>query len=407
MPWPVHRACYTGRVPRVGPFHALLYDVAAAGPLERVTAPPYDVISEPRRGGYLASSPYNIAHVDLAAHGSMVGEEDHAYVRAGRLLSDWVERGVLVRSPEPSYFAYEMRFEIAGAHRNLRGLLCAMELEPWGGAVLPHERTMPDPVEDRLRLLRATHTHLSPIYGVISGPLESLRRLLDDVCAGPAQLAVTDEEDVEHRMWSVTGTPDVARWLGAERLLIADGHHRYTTALAFRDERRARDGSGPWDRILTLVVDAGTQEVPVLPYHRLQVAGSPPAGGRDVAGLPELLEQVDDAALRYGTASRNGRDRVAFRTHQLAGEPPTVAALHRDVLDVVAPGDALRFTHDTDDAILAVRSGAAVAAYILPPTSPERIRTLVERGERLPRKSTFFWPKPRTGMVLMPLDRPA
>ena len=237
--------CYTGRVPRVGPFHALLYDVAAAGPLERVTAPPYDVISEPRRGGYLDSSPYNVAHVDLASQGSAsAGRATSTSTRdtSFRIGSAWRTGSI---ANEPSYFAYEMRFAIGGAVGTSAGCCARWSWSRGGGAILPHERTMPDPVEDRLRLLRATRTHLSPIYGVISGPLEPFGRLLDDVCAGPARFAVIDEEDVEHRMWSVAGTPDVAGWLGAERVLMADGHHRYTTALAYRDERRARDGRVP------------------------------------------------------------------------------------------------------------------------------------------------------------------
>ena len=317
----------------------------------------------------------------------------------------------MVGSPNPSYFAYEMRFPFEGAAATIRGLLCAMDLEPWGGAILPHEETMPGPVEDRLQLLRATRTHLSPIYGVIAGPNRPLAAFLDEVTSSPTAFAVADEEGVGHRMWRVPGTVEAAAWVADERVLIADGHHRYTTALAYRAERDGAEGPGPWDRILTLIVDAGTQHVPVLPYHRLQIEGSPQGDGSEAGGTPadlaSLLATVSDDALTYGVARRAGDGDLRLRLHRLAGEPPTVAALHRQVLDRIAPGDAVRFTHDADDAVAAVRSGAAVAAYLLPPTTPERIRAVVERGERLPRKSTFFWPKPRTGMVLMPVDQPA
>ena len=400
-------------MPRIGPFAGLTYDVAAAGSLDRLTAPPYDVISEPHGDRYRSGSPYNIVHLDLAEDDpeAATGRAADPYEAAGERLRRWIADGIFVRSPEPMYFAYEMRFSLGGRHRRIRGLLCAMDLEPWGGDVVPHEQTMPGPVEDRLRLLRATGTHLSPIYGIISGPNRPLAGLLDEVAGTPPPFAVLDEERVEHRMWPVAGTVDVATWLAQERLLIADGHHRYTTALRFRLELDADTGPGPWDRILTLIVDAGVQDVPVLPYHRLLLTGTAASGGSGgVEAAPDLLsvlDGVDDDTLRYGTATRSEDGRLRFGLHRLTGEPPTVAALHHQVLDRIAPEDALRFTHDAEDAAAAIRSGVAVTAYLLPPTSPDRIRAVVERGERLPRKSTFFWPKPRTGMVLMSVGRPA
>jgi hypothetical protein len=175
--------------------------------------------------------------------------------------------------------------------------------------------------------------------------------------------------------------------------------------LAYRDERRAADGPGPWDRILSLVVDAGTEEVPVLPYHRVQVRGEPPTGGQPAADLADALAETDDVQLRYATVTMVANT-VTYRTHRLRGDPPTVLALHEQLLDRVAPDDALRFTHVAADADAAVREGSAIAAYLLPGTTPDRVRAVIERGDRLPRKSTFFWPKPRTGMILMPVDGP-
>ncbi len=319
------------------------------------------------------------------------------------MLRDWRAAGVLTQASDPLFYAYELRFTLEGRRRRLRGLVGAMELEPWGGSVLPHEETMPGPIEDRLQLLRATHTHLSPIYGTIAGPNAPLAELLDRTAQNPPALQTVDEEGVGHRIWPVGADVQVDRWLADEQLLIADGHHRYATALEYRNERHAEDGPGAWDRILTLIVDAGTEEVPVLPYHRVQRTGTPPTGGRTVPDLPELLDALDDTALTYGSAALND-DGVDYRLHTLRGEPPTVEALHHDLLDRVAEGDALAFTHEPEDADRAVRDGSAVAAYFLPSTTPDRIRKVIERGERLPRKSTFFWPKPRTGIVMMPLD---
>ena len=389
-------------MPRVSPFRALTYDGGVAGPLDELTAPPYDVISDPRRERLLAGSPYNVVRLDLADGPHDPAVEGNRYERAAELLASWRSSGVLSLDDEPAYHVYEMRFELGGATRVTRGIFAAMDLEPWGGSVLPHEDTMPGPVEDRLCLVRATRAHLSPIYGTVAGPLAAFRALLDDVTGSEPEAEVTDDEGVRHRRWRFPADARIAAWLAELPLLIADGHHRYTTALAYRDERRAVSGPGPWDRILTLIVDAASEHVPVLPYHRVQLTGDPPAGGEPVSSLPHLLRALDDDELTYGTARRSGRG-VRLELHRLDGRPPTVDVLHREVLDRSAAGGSLRFTHDADDAVRAVAAGTAVTAYLLPATTPQRILAAVEAGERLPRKSTFFWPKPRTGMVMMPI----
>ncbi len=392
-------------MPRVAPFVGLRYDAAVAGPIGQLTAPPYDVISEPHRDGFHAASPYNVAHLDLATGSRDPEHEENRYAHAADLLTEWERSGVLRADDEPAYDAYEMSWTggAAGSTGRIRGVLVALTLERWGGGVIPHEETMPGPIEDRLALLRATRTHLSPIYGTVAGPSVPLRDLLERICATDPLFDLIDEEHVRHRLWRIAGPERVADWLRPYDLLIADGHHRYTTALAYRDERRAAEGPGPWDAILSFVVDAGTQHVPVLPYHRVQVTGTPPAPDERAAGLSDVIARADDDAGRVGVIRREGSDHVAYGVLQLSGRPPVVRTLHERVLDRVAPGDALRFTHSAEAAEHAVHSGGAVAAYILPPTTPEVVLAAAGHGDRLPRKSTFFWPKPRTGLVLMPV----
>jgi uncharacterized protein (DUF1015 family) len=255
-----------------------------------------------------------------------------------------------------------------------------------------------------LRLLRATHTHLSAVYGTVGGPCPSLEDLLDDVTARPPEAELVDEQGVTHRRWKIPADAPIAEWLAEEPLLIADGHHRYTTALAFRDEMRASSGPGPWDRLLTFVVDAGSEHLSVQPFHRIQVSGSLPEPGRPAGDLDAVIDALSDDEPRVGIVRSKGSE-LEFSVRDLAGEPPAVRALHDGLLDALAPAGALRFTPNAEEAVDAVRSGRAVAAYLLPPTTPDRIRKVVERGERLPQKSTYFWPKPRTGMILMPLDQ--
>jgi uncharacterized protein (DUF1015 family) len=262
---------------------------------------------------------------------------------------------------------------------------------------------MPGPVEDRLRLLRATATHLSPIYGTVSGPCVPLAELLERTCRGASAEELLDEEGVTHRLWEIPRAEPIDTWLRDEELLIADGHHRYTTALAYRDERHAADGPGPWDAILAFVVDAGTESVPVLPYHRVQVGGQALAPSRPATDLDDVLARVSDEGLVVGVITRRDGRGPGYGLLDLDGSPPVVGALHTEGLDAAAPGDALRFTHDAADAQRAVLSGEAIAAYVLPTTTPARVLAAIEHGDRLPRKSTFFWPKPRTGMLFMPV----
>jgi uncharacterized protein (DUF1015 family) len=334
---------------------------------------------------------------DDAGNGGTVDK----YRRAASQLETWRERGALVPTERPSFYPYEMRFSLHGRRRAIRGMVCAVELEDPGGSIVPHERTMPGPIEDRLRLMRAVRTNLSSIHAVFRGPSDSFAGFLDDAMARGPAASTTDEAGVEHTLWVNEPNPEVATWLAPESLMIADGHHRYSMALRYRDEMRAEHGPGPWDRVMMFIADAALQEPPVLPFHRIQTAGPHESTGARVRDLAEVLETVNDEKLVYGSASLED-GLLVHRIGELAGRPPAVCALHERVLDHV---DAeLRFTPDAVEAEDAVRNREAVAAFFLPPTDAARIRDVIDRGERLPRKSTFFWPKPRTGLVLRPLD---
>ncbi|HEX6230820.1 MAG TPA: DUF1015 domain-containing protein [Actinomycetota bacterium] len=382
---------------RISPFVGLLFDRERVGSLDLVTTPPYDVISPAERTRYLDASPHNVIRLDLGDDRPGDDEVANKYRRAARLLRAWREDGVLRPTPRPAYFPYEMRFTFHGRPRTIRGLVCRVELEDWGGSIVPHERTMRAPVEDRLRLTRAIRANLSCIHAVFPGPSAELAAYLDETASVDPAAAVVGEDGVEHRLWVRDPDPRVPAWLAEGSLMIADGHHRYTTALRYRDEMRALHGPGPWDHTMMLVVDAATQDPPVLPLHRIQLRGPVTAAGTRVRDLGEVLESVDDERLVYGLAVREG-GALVHRVARLAGEPPLVCRLHDEPL--AGHDDDLRFTPDPVEAEEAVRAGEAVAAYFLPATSAARIRAVVDGGGRLPQKSTFFWPKPRTGLVI-------
>lgn len=383
------------------PFVGLLFDRSVVGSLDVVTTPPYDVISDTDRLRYLGASPYNVIRLDLGRTHGGDDDEDDQYRRAASDLRSWRDVGALVPTPGPSYYAYEMRFSLHGASRSILGLVCAVDVEDPGGSIVPHERTMEAPIEDRLRLMRAVRANVSCIQTVSDGPNGALAAFLDEATRSEPAATTVDEAGVRHRLWVVPPDPRVAGWLAPETLMIADGHHRYATALRYRDEKRSSDGPGPWDRVMALVVDASVQDPPVLPFHRVQTRGAVHRAGRRVRDLAEVLECLHQDVLRYGIAAIE-EGAIVHRVAELEGQPPVVAAVHEQVLDRLEAD--LRYTPDAAEADAAVRDGSAVAAYFLPPADAGQIHGVIERGDRLPPKSTFFWPKPRSGLVIRSHD---
>ena len=389
------------------PFVGLLHDLTVAGPIDAVTAPPYDTISPIDQERYHRASPYNVVRLILGHEEPGDDESSNKYTRAASYLREWRAGGVLKPTPQPAVFPYEFRFHHGGAERSVRGLIVEVELEPWGGSILPHERTMPGPVEDRLRLVREVRANLSPIYGVFGGPSGVVADLLNAETAGPPDRELVDENGTRHRLWITEHGGDVVTAaLLEEQLLIADGHHRYTVALSYRDEMRARFGPGPWDAMMMLIVDGAAEDPPVLPIHRVVTEGLDMNGAwadeTRVRDMAEVLSSLDDDELTFGVVTLDGAEAV-HRVASLPGAPPTVCALHEHVLD---PGGdvAMRFVPDAVAAEQAVLSGAASAAFLLPPTRVDRVRAVIQRGDRLPQKSTYFWPKPRTGLVIRPFE---
>jgi uncharacterized protein (DUF1015 family) len=385
----------------VAPFDGLLYDPGVVGDLASVTSPPYDVVLPHEQARLHRASSWNIALVDLGA--DVAGAPEEKYTRAGHLLSRWRDEGALVSAGRPSLYAYEMRYAYRGAHRRVRGVILEVGLEPWGGGVLPHEQTMAAPVEDRLRVLKASRADLSPIYAVAGGPSKPQTELLERAEARAPDRELVDEEGVQHRLWIEDPDQDLVDWYRDQALLIADGHHRYQTALVHREEMRRSHGPGPWDGVMMLVVDAATEEPPVLPIHRVVRAKAiPDLDGERVRDLEEILARLVEDDLTFGAARRT-TDGLTHLVGRLEGRPPTVAALHGTILDPMEP-DELRFVPDAALAEAEVREGHADLALFLPPARVENVRAVVASGGRLPQKSTYFWPKPRTGMVIRPLE---
>jgi uncharacterized protein (DUF1015 family) len=342
-------------MPAVRPFRPLRFDPAVAGPLDQLVAPPYDVISDEARAGYLARSPYNIVHLTLPDT-----PED-----AARELADWRRRGVLVEGP-PSYWWIAQDYTGPdGVARTREGIGAAIPVTPYAqGDVLPHERTHAGPKEGRLRLLRATHTQLEPIFVLYDGepPFQPPTRTPDlDV----------EEGGVRTRMWEIASQEELAI---DTPLLIADGHHRYETAVSYREEDPAAT------HMFAVLVSAHAPGLEIFPTHRLV---------RHVGHVPGVEIDPPNGGV---TLYRGGRY-LRVQTDDDFGPR---------VVDALRP-EGVTYTADAAAAIAAVDRGDAEAAFLLEPVTVEQVARFAHAGETMPQKSTFFYPKLTSGLVLYPL----
>ena len=355
------------------PFRALRF----AEPSERVVAPPYDVISAGERERYLALDPHNVVHLTLPD-----SEEE-----AGRTLAQWRADGVLVEDDEPALWALTQDFVGPdGVARTRTGVVASLRLEPYEArVVLPHERTHSGPKEGRLRLLRATHTELEPIFLLHRGST-----LLEAVGEPTLEAA---EGSVTTRLWRVTDPERIAAVeaaLAPQRLLIADGHHRYETALAFQAEQGT-----PESAFMMVVLVGDEQEgLTIFPTHRLggyqgALLGGGRADPREQLSYLETLPRDRAAVVVY-----TGGDAFVVRGDE--------GALDAALVEQHAPG-AVTYTPSADEAIAAVDRGEAEATFLLRPASLEQVWALAEAGEVMPQKSTYFYPKLLSGLLFHPV----
>lgn len=407
-------------MPEIRPFAGILYRVEQAA-LARVLAPPYDVITPTDQARLYERDPRNIVRVVLNRTPGEAGYEE-----AATTFREWMRQGVLAADPGPALYVLEQQFDLEGAGRRRRGLLARFRAEdPGRGSILPHEQTRAAPREDRFRLLKATRANFSAIFLMASDPSRALSQALSALAATPPALEYADEVGVTHRLWRVTEPAEVARYqetLARARAYIADGHHRYATALRYRDETGPE---GAWTLgYFTPLDDPGLL---VLPYHRVL---NPAPSLEESRAAMERLFLIDDAAdarqaaraaaqstmpYAFGLADAGGRAFVAEALPEAEdllphAAPPALRALdtffvHEALLPRVlkVEEDAVRFVHSLEHARAALADGSARLALLLRPTPVRQIMDVAEAGLSMPAKSTFFFPKLPSGLVIHPL----
>jgi len=411
----------TALKPLVLPFRGERY---ASPSLDRVLAPPYDVISPDARKGLAARDPHNIVHLILPE--AAVTEEKYAH--AARLLGEWRKAGVLAEDPGPSVYVVAQDYTLpSGEHRTRVGMLAAVSAEPYDTRrIKPHEKTHSGPKADRLALLKETKTGLESIFLLAPDSDRGLTKALLDITKAKSA-AEGALDGVAHRLWVVTGKAgeQLAERASAGALYIADGHHRYETAVAYAKENPKAD------RVMAFIVSAHDPGLVVLPTHRV-IYGA----GRDVSHLIEQWKLWFDV-----TPSGNVTDVVGHLAKAGASHPACFVALPKDGYTMVLRSNAplndvpglgtspalrsldvavieplvvkqilgagtstptLTYTPDAKAALDAVKNGHAAASVLLNPTKVSQVVAVADAGEVMPQKSTYFVPKVPSGLVLKP-----
>jgi uncharacterized protein (DUF1015 family) len=418
---------HTGLV--LSPFRALRYDQTRIKDLAAVLSPPYDVVDDAGVDRLEATHPNNVVRLILP-RGPEQGP-DSRYQRAASTLAEWRADGVLTPDPAPAVYVYE---ESVGGHTQ-RGLVGALGLVPFDDEiVLPHENVMPGPVADRLALMMATEANLEPIFLVYDGGGPAAA-IVGSTAEGEPLIDVRTDDGVSHRIWAITDVEAleaIAADLAPRQAVIADGHHRYTTYLHLQEERRARkQGPGPWDYGLTLLADTSTFGPQVHAIHRVvrsldvataarqaepafvvrRVDGGVGAGLDALAdagghGPAFLLAGTDEAYLLTEPNSA-AIDRAVPADHSAAWRGLDVTLAHHllvsDLWGLPDTVETVGYAHDVDEA-LALAKASDGTALLLNPTPVEAVAAVAIAGDRMPRKSTLFTPKPRTGLLIRAFD---
>ena len=434
-------------MPEIQAFRGLRYDLKHVGSLSQVVAPPYDVIGQDLQNKLYKTHPANVVRLILNRDEPGDDAANNRYTRAANFLTNWRSEGVLAVEPQPAIYVYHQIFRYGGQEFTRKGFMARCRLERFGeGQIYPHEETMSGPKQDRLLLTRACKANLSQVFGLYPDPRNTTEPILELAIAGQAPVEATDHLGVVHRMWPVYDVGLVAQLataLGPQPLFIADGHHRYETACNYRDELAAANGPlpamHPANFVLMMFIGMSDPGLIVMPTHRLfrglpavtsgklvqafgahfstRVAGE----GADLA--PTIWEEIEsennqETVALFTQADERwtivrltdaGRQRIAdvAGDHSADWQGLGVALLHRLIVDTLLAAKELpkpRYVHLVDEVVEGLKTGEFPLAALVMPATVDHIRTISQHGERMPAKSTYFYPKLLSGLVINPLE---
>jgi uncharacterized protein (DUF1015 family) len=442
----------------VRPFRALHYDPAAVGDIGECLSQPYDVISPSQQDAYHAQHPRNVIRLILGKEGAGDGEADNRYTRARGLLAQWRADGILRATARRSFWAYEQEFDLPGIGRKtVKGFIGAVRLRDYAERrILPHEKVLKGPLEDRIRLTEATNTQFEYIWSIYQDKAYVIDNILDEQ---ERESPIVDYHEkpigVRHRLWRLTDAGKceiIRRTMARQKIYIADGHHRYQTMLTIRDRMRKRfpeaGPDAPWEFIMMFLVNSEHEGLTVLPTHRMLHGIQVESLFRLGADILEHfhvkkyvfrdgdetevrrrwlrdLRDVEPGVHTFGAyiTNTNGyylltlRDEEAYEELVQLDFSSVWKLLDVNILNTLileqilglteeqlSLSTSISYTKDVDEALAKVRSGDMQVALVLNPTALRDVIAIADNDERMPRKSTHFYPKPVSGLVFYPMD---
>lgn len=408
----------------IRPIRALRY-TNKAGSLSLNVCPPYDIISDEERAELIKGSPYNLVRLEKP-------EGADKYAAASDLLETWLSSGILERDREECIYVYGEDFEVKGERYSLKGIICLCKLYPFSeGVVLPHENTLSHAKADRFELMKATLCNFSSIYGLYVDEEAQITSVVKTAASRAPEQCFTDDEGVTHTLWRIDDpkeTAQIIRAMEEKQIFIADGHHRYETAVKFKEYLTERgECTVGRDYVLMTLVDMDNDGLVIFPTHRL-IHSMPVDKDELLTKLADKfeIEEYDNIRLAEAVLAKH-TDRKAYALYTggngftlltLKGMPEVkddgglsaldVSVLHDMVLEEclgidkenMAAQRNLRYTRDINEAVESVRSGESSAAFILNPTKVGEIKSVSLSGGKMPQKSTYFYPKLKTGLVM-------
>ncbi len=403
------------------PFKGLRYNPKKAGPLSRVVTPPYDIISPEQQQAYYRSHPHNFIRVVLGKEYAGDKRGRDRYSRARNTLQQWIEAGILRPDPEPSFYPYEQEYRLEGRRHRRVGVIALVRLD--SPKIYRHEETRLQPKLDRMRLMGALGISSSPIFGLIPDTDGEYRRLITTWCKGHRPVAAVKMAGVLHRLWRVSDPKWVAgvkRMLRNRELVIADGHHRFEAALAYRDAERAKNprstGPAPYDYAMFFLAGVGDEEPGLLPTHRVlrgvlpvrlaefqeRVGGNGSAQvvEKDLDHIPGQLKrwrEKGQIGIGFYTGPTQG---FLIRKRGVSSHRMDVEWLHHELLPKWFGEQAeVSYTQDAQEGLRLLSKGQAQAFCMMQPLHLEEVFRRARSSTRMPRKTTYFYPKPLSGLV--------
>jgi len=438
----------------IRPLRGILYNQAKAGRIGELVCPPYDIIPPTEQQELYRKSPHNVIRLEFGLESPGDTDTDNRYTRAAAFLDEWLRTDILRKSETPAIYVYEMEYPAGTETRKLRGMICLVRIEDYdSGVVKPHETTLSGPKTDRLKLLRACNASFSQIFSLFSDPENRVAAILEKA-GGRPDMDVKDSDGVLHRIWTITDTADIAaivRELADKPIFIADGHHRYDTALNYRNERRIAAGSHtndePYQYVAMYLARLEDPGLTVLPAHRalFNLSGFDPKRFEDDLNRYFNIERIDFDRKSETADRRTVLDTIAHRAERahvfgmrVKGEKSyyiltlrnesdmdavipdrsaayrrlDVSILHHLIIDKLLGvkmathklGLNIEYIKDAADADDRVHDGLAEIVFFMNPTKVREVKEVASAGERMPQKATYFYPKLLTGLVIHKLE---